>query len=245
MSRATLAPIRPDLDLAQWFTSPELAAKLVRWARLPPAPKVIDPAAGDGALLTAVLAQHPDAHVLGVEADPSLHNSLAGAIGGAGHAVPACFFDYVAEKRCGILQFDAAIMNPPTKGVLGTDREPAAAQPVTGPEALPFDVAFMRGALELAPRAIALVQENVLHAGWRLPFWREHRVTRLAWLLPRPRFRARRVGSRATDKGAQKDWIAIEVIRRDTIGYGVQVRYAGQPVFEHWYRDEAGVWRTL
>jgi predicted RNA methylase len=96
------APVR-DVSKSQWFTPPELAGRIVSWALLQWAPFVLEPSAGDGALVKPLL--NHGCSVLPIDIDPANCAKLT-ALG----TVPGCgnFLEMTPYRR-----FDLAVMNPP------------------------------------------------------------------------------------------------------------------------------------
>lgn len=100
-------------------TPPHLAAEMVRchtdledwdFRCLVRGPRVLEPSAGEGALVAAVLAVAPRAEVVAVEPNASRAALLMSSSGAS--VVYAGTFERYAEERPGEL-FDAVVMNPP------------------------------------------------------------------------------------------------------------------------------------
>lgn len=103
-----------DKELAYWPTPPALAADLAEAVRdLDPPAVALEPSAGDGALVRAMLAINPDLHVVCVEADPTRAEQLRRQ----GFAVQNTRFHDYAQHHLDTPEFspmfDAVIMNPP------------------------------------------------------------------------------------------------------------------------------------
>lgn len=115
----TEAGPEPDPTRAQWFTAPVLAQALVDLAR--PllddarercfALRVLEPSAGSGALIRAILARAPGAFVDAVELDGRWYPELA-SIGGGVSAIHADYLSRHAPTR----RYDLTVMNPPYDG---------------------------------------------------------------------------------------------------------------------------------
>lgn len=107
----------PTPELAQWFTRPELAHDLVALAsvllddahmRRRPL-RVLEPSAGRGNLVRAVLERYPSAHVDAIELHPRWHDDLETA----GAHVEICNY---LERPAPATRYDLAVTNPPYDG---------------------------------------------------------------------------------------------------------------------------------
>lgn len=121
----------PDPALSQWFSPPPLARELValagpllddavrrRWT-----PRILEPSAGRGNLVRAVLDRCPHAEVHAVEIDPRWRadlEAIAATASGDGAAVHVEIADYLTRPapassllRCG---YDLAVCNVPYDG---------------------------------------------------------------------------------------------------------------------------------
>ena len=100
---------------AWWPTPPDLAGRVARLAREAAGPlgrgegMVLDPSAGEGALLDAVRRLAPDASLAGIEPDPARVEVLTGK----GYPVLGDRFETFSESDFRALRFDGIIMNPP------------------------------------------------------------------------------------------------------------------------------------
>lgn len=174
--------------LSQWWTPPELAARVAHLAldgtRFP---SVLEPAAGAGALIDAVLAARPLARVTALELDPAWARHLTVAY--AREPVRVIEADFLTTTLAPV---DVVCMNPPYENGL--------------------DGAFLERAMELAPRVVALLRLNALVGqerhervwsrigrGWHLDV--------VAYLARRPVFLA---AGAATD-GAKSDFVAVRL----------------------------------
>lgn len=100
-----------DKELSYWPTPPELAKELVHGLGLEPDARVLEPSAGDGALVRAVREAYPHVHITAVE---PVHRCRAAMrlAGTAGlHIWDGTFEDYAALPDTD--GFDAVVMNPP------------------------------------------------------------------------------------------------------------------------------------
>lgn len=151
------------LDLSQWYTPPETAARLAQWAQ--GEARILEPAVGRGALVMALMREHGRSRVLMYDADPTNVEHLSYL-----EEFRAC------EVRCGDFlaaepdeQFDVAVMNPPYEN----DQ----------------DVDFVLRALDWAPRVIGIFRSAIVHGiDRREQLWSKVKLTRLAWMSGRPRF---------------------------------------------------------
>lgn len=149
--------------LAQWFTPPRLADRL--WNRMDPVRglRVLEPAAGRGALIRPMFGRFAPRRVVAYEIDARLAPELRRV----GPRVEVRIGDFLKAKNPG--SFDLAVMNPPYED----DR----------------DVAFLTRALEVAPRVIGIFRSDFLHGvdRWN-EVWRHVDIVQAACLVGRPRF---------------------------------------------------------
>lgn len=102
----------PERKLAQWFTKPPIAralVDLVRYELAAPPVRVLEPSAGNGALVRAVRAAQPRAHVTACELDPRWREELEA------HADVVRIGDYLEQPRPAQL-YDVGVSNPPFDG---------------------------------------------------------------------------------------------------------------------------------
>jgi len=93
-----------------FFPTPEdIAREVVKAAAVKPGMRVLEPSAGEGALLRAVLAAAPTAELTGVEVDRRRHVSLL--LGFHGHTMIGG--DFLSLHPHSMPPFDRVIMNPP------------------------------------------------------------------------------------------------------------------------------------
>ena len=178
------------LDLSQWYTPPRLAEQIVEWARIDPiSDRVLEPAAGRGALIAPILdewgaaAMPCEARVVAYDVDPT-NVAVLKSLRWTGLEVRAR--DFLADPDPG--SFDVAVMNPPYEN----DQ----------------DIDFILRALALAPRVVVLVQTKIDHGVDRFErFWRFVDPVRKAKLRRRPRF-----GGSGSPKG---DFVVYEFRPRD------------------------------
>lgn len=174
-----------DVSLSQWFTPPELAARVVEWAGIADPNRrpyergyrVLEPSAGNGALVRPLVAA--GAQVVAVELDTRYYEELrsTGAATWIGE-------DFLQFDLGGWPQFDLCVMNPPYE-----DGK---------------DVAFILHALKFAPRVVGVFRSQILHGVERkAKLWRDVRPTRIAYCSGRP------------FKGAETDYVVLELVKRD------------------------------
>ena len=176
--------------LSQWWTPPELAARVAHLAldgtRFA---SVLEPAAGAGALVDAVLAARPMARVTALELDPTWARHLTVAY--AREPVRVVEGDFLTTTLAPV---DVVCMNPPYESGL--------------------DGAFLERAMELAPRVVALLRLNALVGqerhdrvwsrmgrGWHLDV--------VAYCARRPVFLA----AGAVTDGAKSDFVAVRLVQ--------------------------------
>lgn len=100
-----------DKELSYWTTPPELAKELVHGLDLGPESRVLEPSAGDGALVRAVREAYPDTQITAVEPDQARRTVLRmNATEWWLHIWQGTFEDYADVAS---LRFDAVVMNPP------------------------------------------------------------------------------------------------------------------------------------
>jgi len=152
-------------ELSQWFTPPELAARIVEWAleRFPVEDtlRVLEPSAGHGSLTRPLAAAGHRVHA--VEIDPKNCEVLKTRSG----AVELYCGDFLTLTS--LLPYDLAVMNPPF--------ENGAAE------------AHVLHALKFAPRVVAHVPLTTLEGRKRREgLWSEAYLKRLAICSSRPKY---------------------------------------------------------
>jgi methylase of polypeptide subunit release factors len=104
--------VRTPDDIADLLCGP--AHPDLRW--LPAGARVLEPSAGDGSLVAAILRANPRVAVIAVEPDPIRAAVCATANPAAGDAVQVAvstFERYATTAIRAGIQFDAIVMNPP------------------------------------------------------------------------------------------------------------------------------------
>jgi predicted RNA methylase len=197
-----------DFGLSQWFTPPALASRVWEWAKLGgPHRTVLEPSAGNGALVKPVLADPGECvRVLAVEVDCShvLALSSLQRLAPRLHVqvMPANFLEAPSDL---LGFFDLALLNPPY--------ENGATE------------VFIQEALRYADRAVVIAQGSVLHGQERArTLWPHVDITRGVWLSARPCFGIGESGS----EGGKRDFVVLELQKRQ------RPRKAGESMACEW-----------
>lgn len=180
-------PTKQEL-LCQWLTPPTVAEQFLAWCRLRPGDVLLEPAAGEGALIPEDHAQ-----VMAFEVDPDrcaelrINRPLATVVCADFLSLP------VPEHPVA----DVCIQNPPY---------------VNDGEGV-----FIERALHWAPRVCALVRLEALHGKDRYrSCWQYVHLYRLAILVYRPRFLGPFNGK--TEFSPQYSYVALEAVRNNGSG---------------------------
>jgi len=192
-ARAVQAPLfesehQPSAAASQWYTPAREAKLIAEFADLPDDARVLEPAAGRGALIAAA----PQWDWTAVELDgrnansPELDRLLARSVIAE---LWCCDFLTTTVEQLGT--FDAVIMNSPYENDL--------------------DVAFVLHALRFAPKVVALLRSAFRHSSKRWDeVWRHVDVARQAELVERPRF-----GQGIGGTSPMSDFAVFEFRRRE------------------------------
>ncbi|MCC7542373.1 MAG: hypothetical protein IT379_39510 [Deltaproteobacteria bacterium] len=167
----------PCAELSQWYTAPELARRIVRWSLPAIGMRILEPAAGRGALIDPLvpLLESRAIEVVACELDEANVEVLRARYHGLNVDVRHCDFLATDVGRC-----DLALQNPPYED----DR----------------DIGFVLHALEHAPRVVALLRSAFRHgARRRNQVWRWAELLRVVELAERPRFEGPVSGSPLSD----------------------------------------------
>lgn len=97
---------RDDFDF--FPTPPELAAKMARLADIPPGARVLEPSAGNGALIRAILAESDQPFIVAIEANKQMAAALRQTFSG----IEVFAQDFMSTDMPAPV-FDAVVMNPP------------------------------------------------------------------------------------------------------------------------------------
>jgi predicted RNA methylase len=114
MTQLSIAEAGPEVDWtrSQFFTDPKIAREMVRMAATTliahPSGRILEPSAGRGNLVRAVIEVAPLAHVDAIDIDPRWRADLE-ALG------PGVRFETInyLERRCETWRYDLTITNPP------------------------------------------------------------------------------------------------------------------------------------
>jgi predicted RNA methylase len=177
-----------DLSKSQWYTRPELAERVVRWALKGVSRQlsILEPSAGCGALIRPIPRGHG---VTAYEIDPRRETVLLELLDPRrGRLIIA---DYLRRFDGG--RFDLGITNPPY--------EDGSAE------------RFVKKACFQCDRVVALLKTSVLHGVDRWSdLWSTVSISRLAILSRRPGFDGPSEGSPTSD------YIVVECSLRDHLG---------------------------
>lgn len=179
---------RRDLSRSQWYSPPELAEEVWSWACAGQRDigAVLEPAAGKGALVRPALRDCRVSRVTAIDIDPVNVEALRALRGPRQRRLSAVcgdFLSFTPRQRFGL-----CVQNPPFE-----DGQ---------------DVAFIMHALQFAPRVVGIYRSALVHGSGRFEaLWRHVDMTRLAYIVNRPKFGA--------GTGAQSDFIVAEFFRRD------------------------------
>lgn len=106
--------VSEKVTLQAFYTPPEIAEKLVGLVELKPRMKVLEPSAGEGALVKAILKKNPRVFVTAIDINPDIEKSLL-EIGNEDLEIR--IEDFLKAKFKKGRDFRAIVMNPPfTKG---------------------------------------------------------------------------------------------------------------------------------
>jgi predicted RNA methylase len=184
------APQTRQRALSQWWTPPTLARRFAEWAldglRFP---SVVEPSAGDGALVRAILEARPLARIMAIEIDPQWVSVLRER---HEHEIAAVVEDDYLRRA--MHEVAAVVMNPPYENGL--------------------DGRFLAHAMTHADRIGALLRVNSLtgqerHAQVWSSVGKDWQLDGLAYMARRPQFSAAGI-----DVGhAQHDFCAVRLVR--------------------------------
>lgn len=165
----------PNRSLSQWDTRPDTACELVRWAGVRPGDRVLEPSAGKGNVVAALVAA--ECSVVAVELDRSRANALAQRFLGVADPHPIHCDDFLEfAARVNSECFDVVVGNPPFECGL--------------------DLAFVLAGLRLAPRVVFLLRLAFLEGKDRHErLWSRHHLARLRVFSGRERFEGDTEGS--------------------------------------------------
>lgn len=213
---STLPPGERDLAHDQWWTPPELAAEMVRLAGVQPGDHVLEPSAGAGAIVEALL--RAGATVEAHELDPrwAMYLRICGRhhvshdprwTSGQVDVVEGNYLEAPAAEPPGDWQraFKRAVINPPYKGGL--------------------DGLFLGRVLDEADVVVALLRVNALCGQERYrTVWEKHggRCAAIHPLVIRPDFTGSDRGGEG--QGAKSDFVVL-VFGAEDLGERAPVRH--------------------
>ena len=180
-------------DLGQFYTPPELADFAWSWAKAGGShASVLEPSAGDGALLKAVMRSPGFCwRATAVEIDPRRIEALS-ALRDAGNHVRlnVASADFLTFPTFGE-RWELGFSNPPYEG-----REIFATE-------------HLERAAQVCDRVVAILQNQLLHGQARAKFWRLHDITRGVWLTRRWSF-----GQTEKSRYGERDFCLVELRKR-------------------------------
>lgn len=185
-----------DLSKSQWYTPPKLAERMWSWwvthqtaARPDMRWHVLEPSAGNGSLVRAVLASDVVARVHAFELDPRNVELLKQLVPKPGCVLDVEQGDFLLAPVVG--RYHVALMNPPYE-----DGQ---------------DVDFVLRALAWAPVVVGVFRSAIVHGDDRYQrLWRWVDPTRGRWLSDRPAF-----GTGDKSDSARSDFIVLELVMRE------------------------------
>jgi predicted RNA methylase len=188
--------------LSQWFTPPDLARRVVEWCGRPPLSwRVLEPSAGSGALVEAMLGWEcsgsgiiTPSQLTAVEIDPAYADHLRAVCAEDDEPARVECCDYLT-RPAPAEPFDLVVMNPPYEG---------------GADSL-----FVAKAMDESRRVVALVRSAFFYGAarhnrvWSRVESRDWRLVGVAHLRSRPSFSAG-----GEDSGSPlSDFMAIKLSR--------------------------------
>jgi len=194
-----------NAELSQWHTPPWLAERLWQWVRGPMVRTVLEPSAGDGALLKPVFADTGfNGDVQSMDLDPRRVEQLKALTVRTTQRHHVREGDFLAREAPPKPHVDIALMNPPYEH----DQ----------------DFAFVDHAFKFARRVVGVFRAAFLFGDTRhRELWQHVDVLRGARMANRPSF-----GLGATGDTSKYDFIALDMQRRRV------PRRASEPSTEQW-----------
>lgn len=178
---------RRDPERSQWYTPPAVASRLWAWCSVPSRPgvSVLEPSAGDGALVRPILADlRSVTRVVMYEVDPVRVAQLR-ALSSPLCALEVRPWSFPDDDSPG--SFELAVLNPPY------ERDQ--------------DVDFILHATRHARETVGLYRSAMVHGTGRYNrLWRWVDIRRVAWLSGRPRF--------GGDFSPLTDFVALQLVQR-------------------------------
>jgi len=174
-------------DLSQFFTPPDLARKLWRWAVAPATRplRILEPSAGNGALIRPLRELAiPVQSLVAYEVDPMHCATLAELVNRDQLPAEIRQEDFLAASDPG--SFDISVLNTPYED---------------GQE-----IAFAERVLQCSTRLCGVFRAAIIYGDERYEFWRWTDITRFKALSNRPHF--------GGDDSAKSDFVLMELRRR-------------------------------
>jgi len=151
-------------DLSQWYTPPDLAAKIAKWAFVRhKARRILEPSCGKGALVNAITNTFLDARVVAydIDIDNLIHTKINS------NRVDVICDDFLTTPKVG--NFDLVIMNPPFENNL--------------------DIQFIHESLRVSDVVISVLRGVIRHGSRRWEeLWKWVNITGEVVLVERPKF---------------------------------------------------------
>lgn len=160
-------PNRFDGSVDGFFTSARDADLLVAFAEVKPDMRVLEPAAGEGAIVHALMRlPEPPKQIVAVEMHEPFIAELRASCEKYGPRVQVVHADYFKTRAPTEDPFAMAILNPPYQKFL--------------------DVRFIEKSLKDAINVAALLLSRTLHTKRRAKVWNSGRITKIDFLSNRP-----------------------------------------------------------
>lgn len=102
-----------DKELSYWATPPALAKELIHGLDLAPGTWVLEPSAGDGAVVRALAEAYPHTRITAVEPDHGRRLVLRRSGPDSMHVQEQTFEDYAEFASTAGIRWQAVVMNPP------------------------------------------------------------------------------------------------------------------------------------
>lgn len=219
MGEIPFSPEERAKQLSQWYTDDELAARMVRFGldlaaelsvtRLDRGGlHVLEPSAGDGALVRHIIADPRVTLCWAVDIAPE-NAKLLVALDNKRQRYHVERADFLLADVCRQRWLDTATLHEPVGDGTKHWFDVAIQNP---PYENGRDVAFMKRALEMADSTVAHVPSDVFFTARRDAFWRWHRVTHRVNLPGRRKYRT---PSGESAGGGMLNSVVIRVVRRE------------------------------
>lgn len=208
----TLKTLENSIGKDRFFTDPELARRIVRWANIHQGARVLEPSAGGGSFVYALFDEVPAVRVTAVELDRVHAHRMLKKSKEEPYAGRLTVFnqDFLTfQPLPGRKPFDFAVMNPPygsrSDGTVGLDAEHVA------------------HALKFADVAICLLVTGFEHGVKRArSLFDSAFVNRRVVLVKRPAFH----GPEDKGESARRDHVVLEIQPATPVKEGVAIMVA-------------------